>query len=203
MKYIIATKKNMTQLFDEQGRVYPVTVLSYGPLTITQKKVKSIDGYDAVQVGFGTKSVNQLSKAVIAHSGIAADAKKGFALLKEVQGLFGEKGDVLPFEFVSGDVVTVSGTTKSKGFQGVVKRYNFKGGPGSHGQKHSERERGSSGAGGYQRVFKGTRMAGRMGGDIMTFKNMTIVSVDTANNLIYVKGAVPDRRGTVVEVVQK
>ena len=203
MKYIIATKKNMTQLFDESGRVYPATVLSYGPLTIIQKKTKAIDGYDAVQLGFGSKSVNQLSKAVLSHSGIAADAKKGFALLKEVQGLFGEKGETIPFDFASGDVVTVSGTTKSKGFQGVVKRYNFKGGPGSHGQKHSERERGSSGAGGYQRVFKGTRMAGRMGGDKMTFKNMTIVSVDTANNLIYVKGAVPGRRGTVVEIVQK
>lgn len=203
MKYTIATKQNMTQLFDETGKVYPATVLSFSPLTITQKKDKSTDGYDAVQIGFGSKSVNRLSKAVKTHSGIASDAKKGFALLKEVQGLFGEKGDVLPFEFASGDIVTVSGTTKSKGFQGVVKRYNFKGGPGSHGQKHSERERGSSGAGGYQRVFKGTRMAGRMGGDKMTFKNMTIVAVDTDNNLLYIKGAVPGRRGTVVEITQK
>lgn len=203
MKYTIATKQNMTQLFDETGKVYPATVLSFSPLTITQKKDKSTDGYDAVQIGFGSKSVNQLSKAVKTHSGIAADAKKGFALLKEVQGLFGEKGDVIPFEFESGDIVTVSGTTKSKGFQGVVKRYNFKGGPGSHGQKHSERERGSSGAGGYQRVFKGTRMAGRMGGDKMTFKNMTVVAVDTEKNLLYIKGAVPGRRGTVVEIVQK
>ena len=193
----------MTQLFDETGKVYPATVLSFSPMTITQKKDKTIDGYDAVQIGFGSKSANRLSKAVKIHSGIASDAKKGFALLKEVQGLFGEKGDVIPFEFVSGDVVTVSGTTKAKGFQGVVKRYNFKGGPGSHGQKHSERERGSSGAGGYQRVFKGTRMAGRMGGDKMTFKNMTIVAVDTENNLMYIKGAVPGRRGTVVEITQK
>jgi large subunit ribosomal protein L3 len=202
MKYTIATKQHMTQLFDESGKVYPATVLAYSDLVVTQKKEKSKDGYDAVQLGFGSKSVNQISKPVRIHTNIG-DAKKGFALLKEVQGLFGEKGDVLPFEFESGDVVVVTGTTKAKGFQGVVKRYNFKGGPGSHGQKHSERERGSSGAGGYQRVFKGTRMAGRMGGDKMTFKNLTVVSVDTENKLIYIKGAVPGRRGTVVEIVQK
>lgn len=202
MKYTIATKKHMTQLFDESGKVYPATVLSYGDLTVTQKKEKSKDGYDSIQIGFGSKSVNQISKAVRMHTNIG-DAKKGFAVLKEVQGLFAEKGDVLPFEFVSGDMVVVTGTTKAKGFQGVVKRYNFKGGPASHGQKHSERERGSSGAGGYQRVFKGTRMAGRMGGDKMTFKNLLIVSVDTENKLMYIKGAVPGRRGTVVEIIQK
>lgn len=202
MKFALATKQNMTQLFDESGRVYPATVLSYDTLTITQKKVKDTDGYDAVQFGYGTKSANQISKAVKGHTNIG-DAKKGFALLKEMQGLFGEKGEAIPFEFASGDKVEVSAITKAKGFQGVVKRYNFKGGPRSHGQKHSERERGSSGAGGYQRVFKGTRMAGRMGGDRMTFKNMLVISIDTDNKLMYIKGAVPGRRGTVVEVLQK
>lgn len=202
MKFALATKQNMTQLFDQSGKVYPATVLSYSDLTITQKKVKDVDGYDAVQVGFGSKSANQMSKAVKGHIKLG-DAKKGFALLKEVQGLFGEAGETVPFAFESGDKVVVSGITKAKGFQGVVKRYNFKGGPRSHGQKHSERERGSSGAGGYQRVFKGTRMAGRMGGDRMTFKNMLVVSVDTEKKLLYIKGAVPGRRGTVVEVIQK
>ncbi len=202
MKFALATKQNMTQLFDESGKVYPATILSYDTLTITQKKVKDVDGYDAVQVGFGTKSANQLSKAIKGHIKLG-EGKKGFALLKEVQGLFGEAGEAVPFEFTSGDKVEVSAITKAKGFQGVVKRYNFKGGPRSHGQKHSERERGSSGAGGYQRVFKGTRMAGRMGGDRMTFKNLVVVAIDADKKLMYVKGAIPGRRGTVVEVTQK
>lgn len=202
MKFALATKQNMTQLFDESGKVYPATVLSYDTLTITQKKAKDVDGYDAVQVGYGSKSMRQLSKAVKGHMNLG-DAKKGFALLKEVQGLFGEKGEVIPFDFATGDVVEVSATTKAKGFQGVVKRYNFKGGPRSHGQKHSERERGSSGAGGYQRVFKGTRMAGRMGGDRMTFKNLVVLGVDADKKLMYIKGAIPGRRGTVVEIAQK
>lgn len=202
MKYSIAIKQNMTQLFDENGKVYPATVLSYGDLKVTQSKSVEKDGYEAIQFGFGSKSKNQLSKAVLTHSGVN-DEKKGFAMLKEVKGISAAKGDILSFDFVSGDLIEATGITKSKGFQGVVKRYNFKGGPRSHGQKHSERERGSSGAGGYQRVFKGTRMAGRMGGDRMTFKNLTVISVDTENKLVYIKGAIPGRRGTVIEIKQK
>lgn len=202
MKYSIAIKQNMTQLFDEMGKVYPATVLSYGDLKVIQNKSVEKDGYEAIQFGFGSKSKSQLSKAVKTHSGVDEE-KKGFALLKEVKGISAAKGDILSFDFVSGDKVEATGITKAKGFQGVVKRYNFKGGPRSHGQKHSERERGSSGAGGYQRVFKGTRMAGRMGGDKMTFKNLTVISVDAENKLIYIKGAIPGRRGTVIEIKQK
>ena len=203
MKYTIARKINMTQLFDQNGKVYPATVLSYGDIKVTQVKSTEKEGYEAIQIGFGTKSVNQISKAVKVHSGVGAEDKKGFAMLKEIKGISAAKGDVLSFDFESGDIVTVTGITKAKGFQGVVKRYNFKGGPRSHGQKHSERERGSSGAGGYQRVFKGTRMAGRMGGDMMTFKNLTVISVDTENKLMYIKGAIPGRRGTIIEIKQK
>ncbi|MBC7766941.1 50S ribosomal protein L3 [Arenimonas sp.] len=202
MKYSIATKLNMTQLFDENGKVYPATILSYSDLKVTQSKSVEKDGYEAIQFGFGSKSKNQLSKAVLTHSGVNNE-KKGFALLKEVKGISATKGDILSFDFVSGDLIEATGITKAKGFQGVVKRYNFKGGPRSHGQKHSERERGSSGAGGYQRVFKGTRMAGRMGGDRMTFKNLTVISVDVENKLVYIKGAIPGRRGTVIEIKQK
>ena len=202
MKYSIAIKQNMTQLFDENGKVYPATVLSFGDLKVIQNKSVEKDGYEAIQLGFGSKSKSQLSKAVKTHSGVN-DEKKGFALLKEVKGISAVKGDILSFDFMPGDKVEATGITKSKGFQGVVKRYNFKGGPRSHGQKHSERERGSSGAGGYQRVFKGTRMAGRMGGDKMTFKNLTVISVDNENKLIYIKGAIPGRRGTVIEIKQK
>lgn len=192
----------MTQLFDENGKVYPATILSYSDLKVTQSKSVEKDGYEAIQFGFGSKSKNQLSKAVLTHSGVNNE-KKGFALLKEVKGISATKGDILSFDFVSGDLIEATGITKAKGFQGVVKRYNFKGGPRSHGQKHSERERGSSGAGGYQRVFKGTRMAGRMGGDRMTFKNLTVISVDVENKLVYIKGAIPGRRGTVIEIKQK
>ncbi|MDQ5957881.1 MAG: large subunit ribosomal protein, partial [Patescibacteria group bacterium] len=102
--------------------------------------------------------------------------------------------------FAEGDNVTVSGISKGKGFQGVVKRHGFHGGPRSHGQKHSEREPGSIGAGGMQRVFKGKRMAGRMGGDMITQKTIKIVKVDKDNNQIFVTGSVPGRRGTVVEI---
>jgi large subunit ribosomal protein L3 len=106
-------------------------------------------------------------------------------------------------EFASVDVVEVSAISKAKGFQGVVKRHGFGGGPRSHGQKHSEREPGSIGAGGYQRVFKGRRMAGRMGGDRVTVKNLTVVSYDATSGELFIRGAIPGRRGTMVEVRSK
>ncbi len=187
----------MTQLFDEEGRVHPVTVLKTSPVTVTQVKTEATDGYAAVQVGYGKKSAKRINKAQKVHM------KDGlFATLKEVKGLEGELavGSALPNAFEAGDIVEVSAISKGKGFQGVVKRHGFHGGPRSHGQKHSEREPGSIGAGGYQRVFKGTRMGGRMGGDRITVKNLTVVSVDNEANEIYIRGAIPGRRGTLVEV---
>ena len=206
MKYIIGTKEYMTQVFGDDGQVTVGTVISAGPLMVAQVKTKAKDGYEAVQLGFGERKLSRLGKALRGHLGVNLPAEdKGFSLTREYKdeaGLpevkVGDKFDASVFTV--GDDITVTGVSKGKGFQGVVKRHGFHGGPRTHGQKHSEREPGSIGAGGIQRVFKGKRMAGRMGGERTTVKNLKIVKVDKDNNLILVSGAVPGRRGTVVEI---
>jgi large subunit ribosomal protein L3 len=197
MKFILGTKQNMTQLFDEEGKVHPVTVLKTSPMVVTQVKTVNKDGYDAVQVGFGTRSPRRINKA---QKGQMKDLGS-FQYLREISGVKDSSiGENISPELTPGDKVEVSAISKSKGFQGVVKRHGFHGGPRSHGQKHSEREPGSIGAGGYQRVFKGTRMAGRMGGDRITVKNLTVISYDKTTGELCIRGAVPGRRGTLVEV---
>lgn len=187
----------MTQLFDEEGRVHPVTVIKTGSMVATQIKTKLKDGYESVQVGFGEKKAKRINKA---QKGVMKDFGN-FAHLKEIKGATAAAaGEKLESTLEAGDTVTVSAISKSKGFQGVVKRHGFHGGPRSHGQKHSEREPGSIGAGGYQRVFKGRKMAGRMGGDRVTVKNLTVMSFDKETNELYIRGAVPGRRGTLVEI---
>jgi len=148
-----------------------------------------------------------VSKAVLGHlKGNTPAEGKSFRHLKEfrVADLGLTVGDVIDVStFVVGDVVAVSGISKGKGFQGVVKRHSFAGGRRSHGQKHSEREPGSIGATGPQRVFKGTRMAGRMGGERVSVSNLKIVRIDVENNQILVSGAIPGHRGTLVEIISK
>lgn len=194
----------MTQVFAENGKVLPATVLQSGPMVVTQIKAKEKDGYEAVQVGFGSRKEKNITKPVIGHM-----KKLGsFAHLKEFRAKNGGStaegktvGDKIEVTtFASGDKVIVSAISKGKGFQGVVKRHGFGGGPRSHGQKHSEREPGSIGGGLRNKVPKGMRMAGRMGGDRITVKNLTILQVDVEKNIIVVSGAVPGRRGTLVEV---
>ncbi len=200
-KFILGTKVNMTQIFSENGEVEPVTVLQTGPVIVTQVKSVATDGYNAVQVGFGKRAEKNINKPAKGHM------KDGnFMHLQEFR-LEGEPtfkvGDSIDIStFAPGDVVTVSGISKGKGFQGAVKRHGFGGGPRSHGQKHSEREPGSIGGGGRDggRVAKGKRMAGRMGGDRITSKGLTIVSIKPETNQIFIRGAVPGRRGTLVEV---
>jgi len=200
MKFILGKKEHMTQIFDESGRVRPATVLTAGPVTVTQVKTNDGDGYGAVQVGYGSQKESRVSKAEKGHTkdlGV-------FRVLKEFRDGTAElkKGDEINVDvFEEGDTVNVSGISKGKGFQGVVKRHGFAGGPRTHGQKHSEREPGSIGATGPQRVFKGTRMAGRMGGERVTVKNLKVLKVDKSNNSIWVSGAIPGRKGTLVEVV--
>lgn len=200
MKFILGTKQNMTQLFDETGKVHPVTVIKTAPAIVTQVKTVEKDGYAAVQIGYGAKRASRINKPLTGQmKGLGA-----FAKLKEIKNSSATAVcDKVHDEFSSGDVVEVSAISKAKGFQGVVKRHGFGGGPRSHGQKHSEREPGSIGAGGYQRVFKGRRMAGRMGGDMVTVKNLTVVSYDATSGELFIRGAVPGRRGTVVEVRAK
>lgn len=209
IKFILAKKVNMTQIFGEDGKVQPATILSVGTATVSQIKTKEKDGYNAVQIGTGVKNGKNISKAVKGHiKGLAGfeDGKKGFAVMKEfrTEDSALNKGDKIEIDtFAVGDTVTVSGVSKGKGFQGVVKRHGFHGGPRSHGQKHSEREPGSIGGGGRGggKVIKGMRMAGRMGSDRVTVKNLKIVGIDKENNVMLVSGAVPGRRGTLVEII--
>ncbi len=199
MKITLGKKQNMTQIFDDEGNVHPATVVSAGPVVVTQVKTKETDGYDAIQVGFGTRNTKNINKAQQGHFKDLGN----FEVLREFDKGEGEVkvGDTFDVSaFSVGDSVTVSSISKGKGFQGVVKRHNFAGQPRSHGQKHTERAPGSIGATGPQRVFKGTRMAGRMGSDRVTTKNLKVVAVDKENNQIFIQGAIAGRRGTLVEI---
>lgn len=201
MKFILGTKENMVQFFDKNGRCTPATMLSAGPVVVAQVKTDKKDGYKAVQVGFVPRSEKRATKAEKGHTkdlGVFRYMKE-FSVDETNSLSVGDKIDVSVFEI--GDNITVQGISKGKGFQGGVKRYGFKGGPRSHGQKHSEREVGSIGATGPQRVFKGKRMPGRMGADTITVKNLKVLAVDKENNKILVSGAVPGRRGTLIEIV--
>lgn len=198
MKFTIATKQNMTQFFSQDGAVFPATILKAEPMTVVSIKSKEKHGYNAIQVGTGVQKKERLSKAVLGHTkGVAFKAIKEFRT---------EGGDLAPGAtiacdiFNAGDVVTISSVSKGKGFQGVMKRHGFTGGWGQHGQKHSAREAGSIGSTGQQRVNKGKRMAGRMGSDRVTQKNVKILDVDATNGIILVKGAVAGKRGTLVEL---
>jgi len=206
MKAVLATKEQMTQMFDEQGTAHTVTVLRVAPTVVTQVKTIERDGYAAVQIGTTPSKEKHINKAQRGH-------QKGLSALyrttREFSALGGPAegwhvGDPIEItQFEPGDKVSVSGISKGKGFQGVVKRHGFHGGPRSHGQKHSEREPGSIGSTGPQRVFMGVRMAGRMGTDRVTVPNLKIMRVDVEKGELFVSGAVPGRRGTLIEVVQK
>jgi len=191
----------MTQVFDDQGVSYPATVVSAGPVTVTQAKDIEKDGYQGVQVGYGERNEKNINKA-------QRGQFKDLGLFRYVREFRAEgeynRGDVIDVStFEVGDVVEVSGISKGKGFQGVVKRHGFSGGPKTHGNKHHERTPGSIGATGPQRVFKGVRMAGRMGTDRVTVKNLKVLQIDTENNQIVLKGAIPGHRGTLVEIKVK
>jgi large subunit ribosomal protein L3 len=197
-KFILGTKQNMTQVFDKDGKVYPATVLTARPVVVTQIKNKDKDGYEAVQIGYGEKKEKNVNKAQKKFGNF-----RGFKEFSTQGGpvsgwKVGDKIDISSFN--EGDKVEISAISKGKGFQGVVKRHGFHGGPRTHGQKHSEREPGSIGAGGLQRVLKGMRMAGRMGGDRTTIKKVKVLQVDKDSGTLVVKGAVPGRRGTLVEI---
>jgi len=192
----------MTRVFGEDGRARAGTILLADPVMVTQVKTKEgKDGYAAVQVGFGARNPKNVSKAVLGHTN-----GNGYMAIREFRGAEGaEVGSKIDASvFAVGDVVEVSGVSKGKGFQGVVKRHGFHGGPRSHGQKHTERSPGSIGGSGGRaggRVAKGKRMAGRMGGDRITVQNLKVLAVDVKAGEIIVGGAVPGRRGTLLEIV--
>lgn len=204
MKFILGKKENMTEYFSGEGEVIPVTIVSVDPMTVTRVFEKTKDGYNAVQVGYGTQKKERINKARAGQmKGGLYETLKEFRLkpTDEVSVKEGDKIDVSIFN--PGDKLLVSSISKGKGFQGVVKRHGFAGGPRSHGQKHSEREPGSIGGGLRTHVPKGMRMAGRMGGDRITQKNLKVIFVDVENNTMLVKGAISGKRGTLVEIVSR
>jgi len=204
MKFLLGTKENMAEYFSEDGAVVPVTIVSASPSTVTRIFEKGKDGYNSVQVGYGLQKKERITKSRAgAMKGAFYKTLKEFRL-KPADKNLAKEGDVIDVStFAVGDKVAVSSISKGKGFQGVVKRHGFSGGPRSHGQKHSEREPGSIGGGLRTHVPKGMRMPGRMGSDRITQKNLQVVFVDKENNLILIKGAVAGRRGTLVEIVSR
>ncbi|MGC4128760.1 MAG: 50S ribosomal protein L3 [Bergeyella sp.] len=202
MSGIIGKKIGMTSLFDENGKNIPCTVIQAGPCSVLQVRTEEADGYVAVQLGFDDKSEKNVGKALAGHFKKAGSAPK--AKIVEFRNEFEHEvktGDLVDVKmFAEGEYVDVTGTSKGKGFQGVVKRHNFGGVmQATHGQHNRLRAPGSIGAGSDpSRVFKGMRMAGRMGGDQVTVQNLQVLKVDTEQNLLVVKGAVPGAKNSYV-----
>lgn len=187
----------MSQIFDKEGNVIPVTLIRVTPNIVVQAKTKEKDGYEAIQVGAGERREKNIKKPQRGHF----EDLGNFRHVKEFRGINLEKGSKIDASvFQEGDEVKVTGISKAKGFQGVVKRHGFHGAPASHGTKHAHREPGSIGATWPQRVIKGMRMAGRMGGVRITTTGLKIAKVDAENNLIAIKGAVPGKRGTLLAI---
>ena len=203
MSGLIGKKIGMTSIFDENGKNIPCTVIQAGPCVITQVRTKEVDGYEALQLGFDDKKT--ANKAATGHA-----KKAGVAVMRKVVEFkeFEEEhklGDTITVDlFIEGEFVDVSGISKGKGFQGVVKRHGFAGvGQATHGQHNRLRAPGSIGAASYPaRVFKGMRMAGRMGGDKVKVENLRVVKVVAEKNLLVVKGCVPGPKNSYV-IIQK
>lgn len=192
MKFILGKKIEMTQIFQDK-KVVPVTLIQAGPCVVTQIKTEEKEGTEAVQIGFipKTKHIGKSEKG------------KEYKHIREFKREVGElkQGDEITVaDFEPGDKVRVSGMSKGKGFQGGVKRWGFKGMGASHGVKHHHRTIGSVGSTGPAKVFKGKKMPGRMGYDRKTIDNLIVAKIDVENNIIAIKGAVPGRRGTLIEI---
>lgn len=202
-KGIIGKKIGMTQIFDEKGKVIPVTVVEAGPCVITQKKTVETDGYNAVQVGFGDMKPQNVTKPMAGHfkKGDVAPKRtlKEFRL-EDVESL--NVGDLIKADtFEAGEKIDVTGTSKGKGYSGVIKRWNFSRLKETHGSGPVVRHGGSNGANSTpSRVWKGLKMAGHLGAEKVTVQNLTVAKVDAENNLIAIKGAVPGPNGGIVVV---
>ncbi|MBU2974204.1 MULTISPECIES: 50S ribosomal protein L3 [Zobellia] len=203
MSGLIGKKVGMTSIFDENGKNIPCTVIEAGPCVVTQVRTEEVDGYSALQLGFDDKADKRANKAEAGHFKKAGTSPKKKVV--EFQGFDeGYKlGDTVGVDvFVEGEFVDVIGTSKGKGFQGVVKRHGFGGvGQATHGQHNRLRAPGSIGAASYPaRVFKGMKMAGRMGGDRVTVQNLRVLKVVPEKNLLVVKGAVPGHKNAYVTI---
>ena len=204
MPGLIGKKVGMTSIFSEEGKNIPCTILEVGPCKVTQVKTEEVDGYNAIQLGFAEQKESRVSKAALGHfkKADSAPLKKlvEFPVDSDVA-----LGDVVNVEmFDEGDFVTVVGTSKGKGFQGVVKRHNFRGvGDATHGQHNRLRAPGSIGAASYPaRVFKGMRMAGQMGNERVKVENLQVLKVLADKNMIVVKGAVPGAKNSYI-IIEK
>jgi large subunit ribosomal protein L3 len=203
MSGLIGKKIGMTSIFDKDGKNMPCTVIEAGPCVVTQVRTKETDGYEAIQLGFDDKTVKSAIKAEIGHT-----KKAGTSVKKKVAEFNGfdkeyKLGDLITVEhFQEGEFVDVSGTSKGKGFQGVVKRHGFAGvGQATHGQHNRLRAPGSIGAASYPaRVFKGMKMAGRMGTDTVKVQNLRVLKVVTEQNLLIVKGCVPGHKNAYLKI---
>ena len=203
MSGLLGKKIGMTSIFDENGKNIPCTVIEAGPCIVTQIRTKEVDGYEAIQLAFEDKKEKHTTKAMQGHFKKAKTTPKRyvaeFTRFEEKK----QYGDVLTVDvFVEGEYIDVVGTSKGKGFQGVVKRYNFKGvNDATHGQHNRLRAPGSIGASSYpSRVFKGMRMAGRMGGNRVKLINLQVVKIIPEKNVIVVKGAVPGPNNSYVKI---
>jgi len=200
MSGLIGRKIGMTSLFDENGKNIPCTVIEAGPCVVTQVRTLEVDGYKALQLGFDDKTAKSSNKALDGHFKKAGTpAKKKVIEFQEFEDAH-KLGDQLTVDlFMEGEFVDVSGTTKGKGFQGVVKRHGFAGSERTHGQQSMGRAPGSVGAASYPaRVFKGMRMGGRMGGDTVTVQNLRVLKVVKDKNLLVVKGAIPGHKNSFI-----
>jgi large subunit ribosomal protein L3 len=199
---MMGKKIGMTQIFDENGKVVPVTVVEAGPIYVTQIKTVETDGYNAIQVGFGDIKSKKVNKPLKGHYDKANVTPRKFLMEFRVEDVTAyEIGQEIKADrFASGEMVDVTGTSKGKGTQGAIRRWNQSRGPETHGSKY-HRGPGSIGAASYPaRVIKGMKMAGRMGNETVTVQNLEIVKVDTERNLLLIKGAVPGPKGGFVSV---
>ncbi|HCK98803.1 MAG TPA: 50S ribosomal protein L3 [Candidatus Marinimicrobia bacterium] len=200
---IIGKKIGMSQVFEKNGDLFPVTIVEAGPCPVVQVKTPDKDGYSAVQLGFEKKSEKHTKKPEFGHFKVAkTEPYRHLSEIRDFEPDHSKIGELITADmFKVGDKVKVSGVSKGKGFQGVVKRYNFRGGPKTHGQSDRFRAPGSIGASAYpSRVIKGMRMPGRMGNDNKTILGLTIVKIDPENNLLYIKGAVPGGKNGIVTI---
>jgi large subunit ribosomal protein L3 len=198
MKAILGVKIGMTRIFLPDGKVVPVTAIQAGPCAVSQIKTINVDGYSAVQLGLGTK--RHAKKPQVGHTkNLSATPKtlREFRLSEEISAQVGDVWDVSQFSV--GDAVTVVGTSKGKGFAGVIKRHNFHRGPETHGSDH-HRAPGSIGSMFPQHVLKGQKMPGKMGNDQVTVRKVAVVDVHPTENLLFLKGPVPGIRGSLVEI---
>ena len=204
MPGLIGKKIGMTSIFSEEGKNIPCTILEVGPCKVTQVKTEEIDGYNAIQLGFADQKESRVSKAALGHfkKADSTPLKKLIEFPADSDVVLGDVVNVDIFE--EGDFVTVTGTSKGKGFQGVVKRHNFRGvGDATHGQHNRLRAPGSIGAASYPaRVFKGMRMAGQMGNERIKVENLQVLRVLADKNMVVVKGAVPGANNSYI-IIEK